>query len=196
MQVRSDKTISKIMNAAIKLFSHSGYDAASVADICKEAGVSKGAFYHHFPSKQSLFLEIVNQWLHGLDEHLFTAHSSENVPQTILRIAGSLGLIFQQAKGQLPMYFEFMVQASRDQAVWDAAIAPFHYYQSHIAQLLEQGKAEGSIRAEVDAATAARVLISLAVGTLLQSVVDSNAADWGQVAEGGIRMIVDSIKKE
>jgi len=70
------------------------------------------------------------------------------------------------------------------------------YYQSHIAQLLEQVKAEGSIRAEVDAATAARVLISLAVGTLLQSVVDSNAADWGQVAEGGIRMIVDSIKKE
>jgi len=196
MQERSDKTISKIMNAAIKLFSHSGYDAASVADICKEAGVSKGAFYHHFPSKQSLFLEIVNQWLHGLDEHLFAAHSSENVPQTIISIAGSLGLIFQQAKGQLPMYLEFMVQANRDRAVWDAAIAPFRYYQSHIAQLLEQGKAEGSIRAEVDAATAARVLISLAVGTLLQSVVDSNAADWGQVAEGGIRMIVDGIKKE
>jgi len=122
MQVRSDKTISKIMNAAIKLFSHSGYDAASVADICKEAGVSKGAFYHHFPSKQNLFLAIVNQWLHGLDERLFAAHSSENVPQTILRTAGSLELIFQQAKGQLPMYLEFMVQASRDQAVWDAAI--------------------------------------------------------------------------
>ncbi len=62
MQHRSEETITQIMAAAIHLFSNSGYEAASVADICARAEISKGAFYHHFPSKQTLFLAIVEQW--------------------------------------------------------------------------------------------------------------------------------------
>jgi AcrR family transcriptional regulator len=68
MQARSEKTHKEIMKSAVAEFSRSGYDAASVADICREAGVSKGAFYHHFPSKQKLFLAIMQDWLKGIDK--------------------------------------------------------------------------------------------------------------------------------
>ena len=65
MQTRSQETKNQILGAAYQLFSQSGYDATGVAEICQAAGVSKGAFYYHFPSKQAVFLELMDNWLAG-----------------------------------------------------------------------------------------------------------------------------------
>lgn len=196
MQNRSQETRSQIKSAAIEKFCRSGYDAASVADICKQAGVSKGAFYHHFPSKQSLFLAIMEDWLQGLDAQLFETETPEKtVPQTIREMGSTLGVVFKAASGQLPMYMEFLVQASRDIDVWKAVIAPYRQYQQSFAQLIEKGKNEGSFNKEIDAEGSARVLISLAVGILLQGVLDPEAADWISVTNRGVQMILDALQK-
>ena len=47
-----------------------GYDGTGVAMICERAQVSKGAFYHHFDTKQAIFLALMQQWLEGLDHQL------------------------------------------------------------------------------------------------------------------------------
>ena len=60
MQQRSEETQAQIIKSAIKLFAANGYTAASVDMICKDAGISKGAFYHHFPSKQTVFVAMVD----------------------------------------------------------------------------------------------------------------------------------------
>lgn len=60
MQTRSEETRARILQAALTLFARLGYEAASVEDICVEAGVSKGAFYHHFPTKQAVFLQLLH----------------------------------------------------------------------------------------------------------------------------------------
>ena len=62
-QQRSEETRSRILESAIKLFSNRGYNKASVDDICADAGISKGAFYHHFKSKQALFPALLDGWL-------------------------------------------------------------------------------------------------------------------------------------
>ena len=185
------------MNAAIEKFCLNGYDAASVSDICREAGVSKGAFYHHFPSKQALFLAIMRDWLQGIDTQLFANRThGKNIPQTIQDMGSMLGVIFQAASGQLPMFMEFMVQASRDKEVWNAVIAPYRQYQQGFSDLINEGKKEGSFRADVEAGEAAWVLISLAVGILLQGVVDPGAADWESVTNKGVQMIMDGLKRK
>lgn len=196
MQKRSEETRRGIMDAAVQIFSRAGYEAASVNDICQSAGVSKGAFYHHFPSKQQLFLAIIEDWLKTIDAQLFTqAGDAGNVPQSLNRMAKMLGFIFEAASGQLPMFLEFMVQASRDQAVWDATIAPYRRYQGLFEEMIEKGQGEGSIRPEVNAQTTSWVLISLAVGILLQGVIDPNMADWNEVTRSGVQMILESIQR-
>lgn len=52
----------KLLNAAIKLVREHGYHATSVEDLCKEAGVSKGAFFHHFKSKDDLAQIAAQFW--------------------------------------------------------------------------------------------------------------------------------------
>lgn len=51
---RSLKTIASILQAATKLTREKGWKNTTIRDICAEAGVSVGAFYHHFSSKQEL----------------------------------------------------------------------------------------------------------------------------------------------
>jgi AcrR family transcriptional regulator len=196
MQKRSEETRRGILEAAARIFSRSGYDAASVDEICQAAGFSKGAFYHHFPSKQQLFLAIIEDWLRGVDAQLFTqTGSGASVPQSLNRMARMLGFVFHAASGQLPMFMEFMVQASRDQAVWDATIAPYRRYQGQFAGMIEQGIAEGSIRTDVNPQIASWVLMSLAVGILLQGVIDPEMADWNEVTCSGVQMVLDSIQR-
>jgi AcrR family transcriptional regulator len=50
-QQRGEETHARILEAAAACFGQHGYDAVGVAEICRQANVTKGAFYHHFPSK-------------------------------------------------------------------------------------------------------------------------------------------------
>lgn len=56
---KAEQTRSDLLAAAAKVFAERGYEAASVADLAKEAGYTKGALYSHFSSKEELFFTLV-----------------------------------------------------------------------------------------------------------------------------------------
>ncbi len=58
---RSAATTAAILAAARKLFAEDGFVATSVDRIVAEAGVAKGAFYHHFDSKEEVFLAVLEE---------------------------------------------------------------------------------------------------------------------------------------
>jgi AcrR family transcriptional regulator len=60
-QARSETTRQKILTAAIDLFSEVGYAAAGLGEIIERAGMTKGALYHHFDSKEALATSIIEQ---------------------------------------------------------------------------------------------------------------------------------------
>ena len=71
---RSDgeETKNRILQNASHLFAHKGYGAVSMNEVCTAAKVSKGSLYHHFPSKDELFLHVVEddtqKWLGEWEE--------------------------------------------------------------------------------------------------------------------------------
>jgi AcrR family transcriptional regulator len=60
-QVRSEATRRKILEAAIEVFGEVGYAAASWGTIIERTGMTKGALYHHFDSKESLASAIIEE---------------------------------------------------------------------------------------------------------------------------------------
>jgi len=52
----------KLLSAALSLIRKKGYAATSVDELCTEAGVTKGAFFHHFKSKDALAIAAANHW--------------------------------------------------------------------------------------------------------------------------------------
>jgi AcrR family transcriptional regulator len=190
-QQRAQETRGRILDAAVRKFAIAGYDAASVDDICTEAGVSKGAFYHHFPTKQAVFLALMQGWL-GMIDMGMEAIRAETVPETLIKMTNLLPGVFAAAEDRLPMFLEFWLQASRDETVWKAVIAPYRHYQEHFAGLLEAGIAEGSLK-PTDSQVAAQVIVSLAVGLVLQGVLDPQGANWEKTARESMQILMNGL---
>jgi AcrR family transcriptional regulator len=193
-QHRGEETRSRILDAAVKRFAIAGYDAASVDEICTEAGVSKGAFYHHFPTKQAVFLALMQGWLAMIDLGMEAVHQ-DSVPETLVTMTDLLPGVFAAAENRLPMFLEFWLQASRDETVWKAIIAPYRHYQERFSKLMQAGMTEGSIKL-VDPQVAAQVILSLAVGLVLQGVLDPHGADWEKTARESMQILMNGLAKE
>lgn len=192
-QSRSDETRARILAAAVECFTRNGYDATSVAEICEHAGVSKGAFYHHFPSKQAAFLALMEQWLQGVDAPLRATRAfGEPIPQQLLGLAQIVGPVFAVTQGQIPMFLEFWRQAAKDPEVWQATIEPYRRFRRTFAALIEEGVADGSLRA-IDADLAALAIVSLGVGLVVQGALDPAGEDWGQAAEQSLRLLLEGL---
>jgi AcrR family transcriptional regulator len=82
---RREATIAAILQAARKLFARRGFAATSIDDIADEAGVAKGAVYHHFSSKEEIFTLV----LQGIQEGLARAP----IPAATLKITDPLDQI-------------------------------------------------------------------------------------------------------
>jgi TetR/AcrR family transcriptional regulator, transcriptional repressor for nem operon len=52
----------KLLEAGVKLIREQGYSATSVDELCRQAGVTKGAFFHHFASKEALGVALADYW--------------------------------------------------------------------------------------------------------------------------------------
>lgn len=194
MQHRSEETRSRIIQSAIKLFSAQGFNAASVDDICKDAAISKGAFYHHFETKQALFLALLDGWLQTIDNAI-EASKDKTVPETFMQMTEAFPYIFESAGEGLPMFLEFWLQASRDEKIWQASIAPYRRYHKHFTSLIKKGVEEGSF-VDVNPELASRMMISTAMGLLLQSLLDPKGARWETVARDSTTMLVNSLLKK
>ena len=192
-QRRGVDTRAHILAVAADCFTRAGYDATGVAEICAQAGVSKGAFYHHFPGKQDAFMALFEQWLAGVDVPFQAARgAAESVPERLFGLAGMVQHVFESAAGQIPMFIEFWRQAAKDPQVWAATIEPYRRYRMAFAELIAAGVAEGSLR-PVDPDMVAQVLVSLGVGLLLQGVLDPTGADWGRTAQGAIALLLEGL---
>ena len=193
MQQRSEETRARIIESAVKLFSNRGYNAASVDDICTEAGISKGAFYHHFESKQALFLGLLDGWLETIDNAI-EASKDKTAPETFMQMTEAFPYLFETAGEGLPMFLEFWLQASRDKRVWEASIAPYRRYHKYFTSLIKKGVEEGSF-VEVSPELASRMIVSTAMGLLLQSLLDPKGAKWEKVARDSTTLLLNSLLK-
>jgi AcrR family transcriptional regulator len=162
-----------------------------VDDICAKAGISKGAFYHHFESKQALFLALLDGWLQTIDNAI-EASKYKTVPETFMQLTEAFPYIFETAGEGLPMFLEFWLQASRDDKVWQASISPYRRYQKNFTSLIKKGVDEGSF-VDVNPELASRMIISTAMGLLLQSLLDPKGAKWEKVARESTTMLVKSL---
>lgn len=209
---RSEITQRRIQESAVVLFAEQGYNAAGVAEICAAAQVSKGAFYHHFPGKSALFISLLEEWLAELDTHLNRIAAEQTAfPEKLAQMGEMIAHLSANYQKQIPMLMEFWMQASRDEEVWQAVVAPFHRYQQFFAALIQEGIHSGHLE-PVDPQAGARTLISLAIGLLLQYMLLSrmgrhqNAMEqdeagrftqmgWEKSIQESIQMIINSMRR-
>lgn len=59
---KTSEKLGKLIEAAVKLVLKQGYSATTVDQICSEAGVTKGSFFHYFSSKEDICFAAMDAW--------------------------------------------------------------------------------------------------------------------------------------
>lgn len=83
-----ERRTGEILNAAFKVFSLKGYHNATMDDIAKEAGVSKGACYQYFSSKEEVFIAALNSTMDRLLKEASDAATGQKDPLAKLGFKG------------------------------------------------------------------------------------------------------------
>jgi AcrR family transcriptional regulator len=97
------------MDAAIKVFSKKGYHDARVDEIVTESSTSKGAVYFYFPSKQKIFLAIVDEFAGLLEKKMLQA--IEHQPDGVRRVNAALQMGLETFGKYRSLAKIFLVQA-------------------------------------------------------------------------------------
>jgi AcrR family transcriptional regulator len=116
-QRRANKTRTKLLDAALAVFTEIGVDAASIEKITEKADVGKGTFYRHFPDKQQLLQSLIEEAVENLIVRVAdTTGDSGNLEQCLERLFDEHVAFFSQHTQQYVLLFQgrMLIKLGRD----------------------------------------------------------------------------------
>ncbi|MEU0513417.1 helix-turn-helix domain-containing protein [Amycolatopsis sp. NPDC006125] len=171
----------QIVAAARRCFAREGFHQTSMPDIAQEAGVSVGAPYRYFASKEEIILELAGDAFHLLFEPVARLVQGEKVATVADLVAASIGPAARDtaldAAGQPVPVDELLrcaVQAWGELLVHEGlhrrAVEGFENVRQSMAEVLRHGQAAGTVPTGLDPERGARVVLALLHGFVLQRV--------------------------
>lgn len=162
----------RLLEAAAELMLKQGFEATTVDQILATAGLTKGAFFYHFASKDALAQAMLERWI-AMDIALFDDYIgraeklSKDPLQQVLIMVGLIEQHFDEL-GEPPggcMITAFLYEAGAiDAETYAFAERSFAYWRDHIAARLEAAKASHPPRVAFDVAAVADMLIGVIEG--------------------------------
>lgn len=137
-----------VTRAAVELFAQQGYATTSVQQIVEAAGVTKGAMYHYFESKDDLLFGIYDRLLTLQKTRLDEIIARGGTPEEIVRAVGVDVIetsIASMSEGTVFFRSAHMLSAPRQQEVTRRR----REYHDEFAAVLAQGQVEGAFRTDI-----------------------------------------------
>ncbi len=189
---RRGETRQRLLESAVSVFAHHGYDRATLDEIAREAGFSKGAFYVHFESKEDLFWTLLEERI-ARQQHVYRQAVDATAPvidnlRTILRAVFAL---YKADPLWAAMFMEFGAHALRNEQVRLRLAAMYEGWRGLVVATLKAGRDAGRVRTDIDVEFVASMLIAAVEGTLMQSHLSPQAVRLEEMVEPLARTLAD-----
>ncbi|HXR71947.1 ScbR family autoregulator-binding transcription factor [Actinocrinis sp.] len=189
-QERAVRTREAVVRAAAEAFADAGFLATSMADIFARAGVTKGALYFHFTSKEELAFAIIDAEEQAAGELIESVMSTDSPPlQKLIDISFRWAHLIQSnpiVQAGLRMIIE--------QGTYSRPMPlPYNAWQELSAQLLTQAQERGELERSVDVRNMAEFIVSSFTGAQIVSQVVSGHKDLVQRVERMWQLLLKGI---
>ncbi len=149
---KSKLTRQRIYETADAMLATRGYSEISVNDIIKEAGVSKGAFYFHFASKDELFTSLIDDYVKRLDadyeSYLDSFPNDARAEYVLIELVGKIAETVTLRVGYDNMLTLYKAQLTND---YDTSMVLSYNRRiySMLSSVLARGMTRGEFRADI-----------------------------------------------
>lgn len=166
----------QILDASSACFARQGFHQTTMQDICREAGLSPGAVYRYFASKEEIIAAACQDCQQqSLDLIQAAAQSSDN-PLEILDFLIDYGFAWldsMESQEHIQMNIQLWAEALRSPHIWVGfQQANLEIWQAAVVDLISRAQNRGEVVGNLDPEAAARVLLSTWHGLVLQRAFD------------------------
>lgn len=159
-----DATRDTILDAAFQEIYRHGFQAASLSNILSKTELTKGALYHHFPTKNDLGLAVIDEVVHaGLDAMVFSPLRESDEPfETLLEIVRRKGQNAELESVALGCPLNNLMQemSPLDDAFKEHLNRVLTEWREVVADALTRAQKQGCVRQNVDCRAAALFIVS------------------------------------
>ena len=155
----------QLIAAAARVIARSGYDAATVRDVAREAGVSTGVIAYYFEGKDDLFAHVLRSASRAFRARLQQARDAAVTPrERLLALAEAATPADDEAARAHALWIDFWARAARDPALANLTVRLYDGWRREIADTVREGQSAGAFRADADADAFARGFAAAADG--------------------------------
>ena len=166
---RRDQQIQRILEAAQACFVRSGFQGASMQQICAECGMSPGALYRYFPSKEAIVAAICEADRED-DMTCFGAFRNATSALDGLVEGAMAHITHTHKKGSAALFAEMRSESNRNATIRDTVDGHKQEIAEMIAPLIEGAMERGEIDPPVDPQTLMAVLMSVGEGIAINDL--------------------------
>lgn len=165
-----DKTRDAILAAAFDEIHAQGFRSASIDNILRRTGVTKGALYHHFPNKTALGYAVVEEVIAPWAADMMAALDDEtlNPLDTLLRIGVEQSALDTQGSPMLGCPVNNLVHemSALDEGFRERLNAIMLDWRARIGRALTRGQRDGTVRTDIEANDAAAFALAAYEGCI------------------------------
>ncbi|MFD9336918.1 ScbR family autoregulator-binding transcription factor [Streptomyces sp. NPDC060028] len=183
-QARAIQTRRNILMAAAKIFESRGYQAATISEILTAAGVTKGALYFHFQSKDELAQGVLSE---QVDHRLMVPDRSSKVQELVDMV------MLHAYRLQTDPLVRAGVRLSLEQQPGLDRSGPFLQWADVVTALLTKAQAQGELLPHVDPAESSDVLVGAFGGVQAMSQAVSDYQNLPDKVAALLRHVLPSV---
>jgi AcrR family transcriptional regulator len=143
----SEERRAQIIAAALACFTRKGYVHTTMDDIVTESGLSKGALYWYFKSKEELFTAAMTSCFEGFGETSFaTLDDCESTSSKLRVITTALADLWKDAEGLFSLFIEFWTQSAQRAETAKVWMEMLSEYKDSVVAIIEEGVKSGEFK--------------------------------------------------
>jgi len=189
----SEERKTQILTAATKVFTKHGFSDARMDDIVAESGLSKGAIYWYFDSKDSIIISILDQFFNWETAHLRELLEREVSTQKKLEIFVETTIKdLEKIKPLMPILFDFWSLSVRKKTINQAIKRYYQNFLDLIEPIIKHGIETGELR-HVGVSETALALGAMFEGTILFYFYFPDTVDFEKQFRSNLDLILEGL---